>query len=72
MLALGNVDPRIHFAIPATSSTPMPRNRPRPTDSAAARAGIERLNRRLALTRRIAFFCFTCAAVECAEHAWMG
>ncbi len=74
VLALGNLDPRIHFAI--LSDFRDADSRETPEDApllAAARAGIERLNRELGGEHADRFFLFHRARLwNTQEHAWIG
>jgi cyclic beta-1,2-glucan synthetase len=74
VLALGNLDPRVHFAILSDFSDAD--SRELPGDSpilAAARAGIENLNRRFGLEHADRFFLFHRARRwNAQEHVWMG
>ena len=74
VLALGNLDPRIHFAILSDFTDADARDLP--GDSAilaAARAGIENLNRRFGVEHADRFFLFHRARRwNAREHAWMG
>ena len=74
VLALGNLDPRIHFAI--LSDFADAESRDLPEDAAilaAARAGIEDLNRRFGPEHADRFFLFHRARRwNAREHAWMG
>jgi cyclic beta-1,2-glucan synthetase len=74
VLALGNLDPRIHFAILSDFTDADSRELPGdPPILAAARAGIEHLNRRFGLERADRFFLFHRARRwNAREHAWMG
>jgi cyclic beta-1,2-glucan glucanotransferase len=74
VLALGNLDPRIHFAI--LSDFTDAESRELPGDAsilAAARAGIENLNRRFGPEHADRFFLFHRERHwNAREHAWMG
>ena len=74
VLALGNLDPHIHFAILSdftdADSCELPGD---PPILAAARAGIENLNRRFGPEHADRFFLFHRARRwNAREHAWMG
>jgi cyclic beta-1,2-glucan synthetase len=74
VLALGNLDPRIHFAILGDFTDADARDLPADTAIlAAARAGIEDLNRRFGPDHADRFFLFHRARRwNGQEHAWMG
>ena len=74
VLALGNLDPRIHFAILSDFTDADARDLPGdPPILAAARAGIERLNLRFGHQHADRFFLFHRARRwNARERAWMG
>jgi cyclic beta-1,2-glucan synthetase len=74
VLALGNLDPRIHFAILSDFTDADARDLPGdPAILDAARAGIENLNRRFGPDHADRFFLFHRARRwNAREHAWMG
>ena len=74
VLALGNLDPHIHFAILSDFTDADSRELPGdPPILAAARAGIENLNRRFGPEHADRFFLFHRARRwNAREHAWMG
>ncbi len=74
VLALGNLDPRIHFAILGDFADAAARDMPGDAAIlAAARSGIEALNERLGEGRGDRFFLFHRARLwNAAEGAWMG
>ena len=74
VLALGNLDPRIHFAILSDFTDAEAQERPGDAPIlAAARAGIEALNRRFGPGHADRFFLFHRERRWNAhEHAWMG
>jgi cyclic beta-1,2-glucan synthetase len=74
VLALGNLDPHIHFAILGDFTDADARELPGdPAIVAAARAGIENLNRRFGSEHADRFFLFHRERRwNAQEHAWMG
>ncbi len=74
VLALGNLDPHVHFAILGDFSDAAARDLPEDAPIlAAARSGIEALNERLGEGRGDRFFLFHRARLwNPAEDAWMG